>query len=242
IRLCLKKIMNNKMLSKEELETLIKDDDLPIRFVQKKENTEIDVLSVFGVSHTDNSVVGTPLRTPSVQVSAPLSSVGVVGAPLKTPSVQFGAPLKTPPVQVSDNTESGVTSMFSGGLSLFSDMFHRLGGYPDDIYYYQAIQIQVKTSGTYTFTSDSYLDTIGYLYENSFDLTNLEENLMVQDDNSGGSNLQFRFETTLEAERTYILVVTTNVYGRTGRFSVSAHGPDSITFLPTVSELFENLG
>ncbi|CAM4981811.1 unnamed protein product [Rotaria socialis] len=141
-----------------------------------------------------------------------------------------------------DNTESGVTSMFSGGLSLFSDMFHRLGGYPDDIYYYQAIQIQVKTSGTYTFTSDSYLDTIGYLYENSFDLTNLEENLMVQDDNSGGSNLQFRFETTLEAERTYILVVTTNVYGRTGRFSVSAHGPDSITFLPIVSELFENLG
>ncbi|CAM4986921.1 unnamed protein product [Rotaria socialis] len=143
---------------------------------------------------------------------------------------------------MSDNTESGVTSMFSGGLSLFSDMFHRLGGYPDDIYYYQAIQIQVKTSGTYTFTSDSYLDTIGYLYENSFDLTNLEENLMVQDDNSGGSNLQFRFETTLEAERTYILVVTTNVYGRTGRFSVSAHGPDSITFLPIVSELFENLG
>ena len=68
------------------------------------------VLSVVGVSDTDDSVVGAPLRTPSVQVSAPLDSVGVVGAPLRTPSVQFGAPLdgfgtvgaplSTPSVQV----------------------------------------------------------------------------------------------------------------------------------------------
>lgn len=143
---------------------------------------------------------------------------------------------------LGNNTESGVTSKFSGGLSLISNTFHRLGGSPYDIYYYQDIRIQVKTSGTYTFRSDSGLDTIGYLYENSFNSTNLEENLMVQDDNSDGSNLRFRFETTLEAERTYILVVTTNMYGKTGGFSVSANGPDSITFIAIAPELSEMLG
>lgn len=65
---------------------------------------------------------------------------------------------------------------------------------------------------------------------------------MVQDDNSDGSNLRFRFETTLEAERTYILVVTTNMYGKTGGFSVSANGPDSITFIAIAPELSEMLG
>ncbi|CAF4911362.1 unnamed protein product, partial [Rotaria socialis] len=40
ICLCLKKIMNSKMPSKKELQTLIKDDDLSIRFVPKKENAE----------------------------------------------------------------------------------------------------------------------------------------------------------------------------------------------------------
>ncbi|CAF3368068.1 unnamed protein product [Rotaria socialis] len=57
------------------------------------------VLSVLDVSHTDNSVVGAPLKTPSVQVGAPLDSVGVVGAPLDSVGV-VGAPLKTPSAKV----------------------------------------------------------------------------------------------------------------------------------------------
>ncbi|CAM4975589.1 unnamed protein product [Rotaria socialis] len=69
------------------------------------------VLSAVGASNTGDSVVGDPLRTPSVQVGAPLDSFGVVSAPLDSfgvvsaPLDSFGvvsAPLSTPPVQVGD--------------------------------------------------------------------------------------------------------------------------------------------
>lgn len=113
----------------------------------------------------------------------------------------------------------------------YSAQFYRPNTDVRDLYYYEAIEIIVFTSGTYSLTSVSDINTIGYLYEGSFDPFNPSANLLSYSDN-GGVGGGFRIDFALLSVRNYILVVTTSQATLTGDFWISTRGPDSIGFKP----------
>ena len=124
-----------------------------------------------------------------------------------------------------------MTSGYSGALSAGSPVFQRPDGDAGTSYYYEAIQVTIPTSGTYVFTSDSTIDTMGYLYNSSFDPSKPLKNLIMEDDDSGDIPLQFRMRVYLQSGRTYVLVVTTHWDVSTGSFSVSAFGPSPLSLV-----------
>ncbi len=111
-----------------------------------------------------------------------------------------------------------------------SSSFTRYGGF--GIFYYEVIEIIVTVTGNYSFTCHSPVDTYGYLYANSFDPSNVNVNLLVQDNDSGG-DFQFYITILLQSGGTYILVVTTYAPGVTTTFSIITAGPASISLSNT---------
>ena len=124
---------------------------------------------------------------------------------------------------------------FSGTLSPSSPTFTRPNG--AGFFYYQAIQTTTYTSDTYTLrsTSSTGLDTYGCLYSTYFDPNYPSRNLLVCDDDSGGS-AQFLINYDLSSAQIYILVVTTYAPLATGSYAILATGPGYVTmtaFTPT---------
>ena len=104
-------------------------------------------------------------------------------------------------------------------------------------YHYQAIRLTVRTSGTYSFTSVSSIDTYGYLYNSPVDPSYPSQNLITSDDDGGGGS-QFRVQSYLSSGSSYVLIVTTFSTNVFGSFSVQASGPASIDmtgFTPSTS-------
>lgn len=95
--------------------------------------------------------------------------------------------------------------------------------------YYDAIQIKVSTTGNYTILCNSTMDTYGSIYNNSFDPSFPNLNLMSSDDESGG-RLQFKIIIFLLPMAKYILVATTFFSNVTGTFSIVATGPGLLWF------------
>jgi hypothetical protein len=93
--------------------------------------------------------------------------------------------------------------------------------------WYQALQVTVAASGTYTFISNSSLDMYGYFYRHPFDQTNPLRNSVTSDDDGAG-NGQFLIAVNLARGSTYVLVVTTFHSNVTAIFSIEASGPSSI--------------
>ncbi|CAF4049532.1 unnamed protein product [Adineta steineri] len=91
-------------------------------------------------------------------------------------------------------------------------------------YYYESIQINVNISGLFIISSKSRSDLSGYIYKNSFNPLNPTENLLELDDN-GCSDNQFKLLIALEVNTKYILVVTTSQANVTGTFSIIVTGP-----------------
>jgi len=114
-------------------------------------------------------------------------------------------------------------------LTTSSPSFVRPNGASGSTYYYQAIQVTIYTTATYTFRSNAtgQLDLYGCFYEFSFDPYNPGRNLVVCDDDSGGG-YQFLISRFLPYGGTYILVVTTYRSGDTGYYTISAVGPDAV--------------
>ncbi|CAF1591027.1 unnamed protein product [Rotaria magnacalcarata] len=173
---------------------------------------EAERVYVLVVTTFDSSETGTF----SVSASGP----GAVDLNSFTPSTS--QPITT------TTTVAPVLSALSGGLSSAAGVFHRPDSHDEDAFYYQAIEVSVQTSGMYTLTSDSKLDTIGYFYHDSFDPSVPENNLITVDDDSGDISLQFGLEVYLQAGNKYILVVTTHETQETGDFSVLTNGPGPI--------------
>ena len=119
---------------------------------------------------------------------------------------------------------------YSGYLLSASAVFDRPFGVAGD-YYYQAIRITVSKSDIYTFTSQSSMDTYGYLYENVFDPLYPSGNLIASNDDGGG-NQQFRFSVHLFTESSYVLIVTTYRTNTIGSFSIRVSGPSSVDLVP----------
>ncbi|CAF1233750.1 unnamed protein product [Adineta steineri] len=125
------------------------------------------------------------------------------------------------------SSPASTISSYSGYLLSSSQSFAR-PDYSSTSYYYEAIQVTVRTSGRYSFTSISSYDTYGYLYNDPFNPSKPSRNLIASDDDSGNSH-QFRINATLQSGSTYVLVFTTLSTWQTGSFRIAATGPAPVT-------------
>ncbi|UJR11784.1 hypothetical protein I4U23_015964 [Adineta vaga] len=130
---------------------------------------------------------------------------------------------------ISSNIVFNVTTSFSDALTTMSSTYTRPTGWsaPYYLYYYTVHKIFVNTTGYYEIRSSSIIDLYGYLYRESFNATQPTVNLLMQNDDSGGSQ-QFRIRSDLSSS-VYDLVVTTYSARVTGSFRVSVGGPAAVT-------------
>ena len=95
-------------------------------------------------------------------------------------------------------------------------------------YYYEAIEINVSETGDYSISSNSIMDTYGFIYENNFDVFNLTKNLIGTNDDNGCDG-QFKLTKQLRVKTRYILIVTTYYRNKFGPFSVVVMGPKNVS-------------
>ena len=124
---------------------------------------------------------------------------------------------------------SVIQSSYSSALTENHPTYARGGSLSQSLNYFEAIQLNVHTSGSYRVRSSSTLDTYGYLYNNSFDPLNPTINLLQSDDDGAGAR-QFQFTMVFQTMTDYIVVATTYASNVTGAFSILATGPDSMRF------------
>ncbi|UJR19005.1 hypothetical protein I4U23_022135 [Adineta vaga] len=124
------------------------------------------------------------------------------------------------PISFLPVNSTNVQSKYSTALTQSSAKFrHSLGDTQRSNYYYQAIRISVSMSSVYTISCNSTFDTIGYLYNNTFNVIYPSANLIIADDESGG-NSQFMFIIMLNSLLNYTLVVTTYEQNIIGSFTI----------------------
>jgi hypothetical protein len=130
-----------------------------------------------------------------------------------------------------DNSYVGsVMSQYSSALTNNSQTYCLDDPCQNTIYYYEAIQINVSISGNYIIWSNSSIDTIGYIYNNSFNPDAQFENLLLSDYDID-DNRQLQFAIMLQAMARYILVVKTYYSKVTGAFLIIANGPAPVNFI-----------
>jgi hypothetical protein len=100
-------------------------------------------------------------------------------------------------------------------------------------FYYQAIQINASSNGSYTIASDSTIKIRVYAYRNSFNSSNPGQNLASKADDRDTSSEEkpSQLKLVLHSQYISILVVTTEKPRKVGQFAVTAIGPGAITFL-----------
>jgi BioD-like phosphotransacetylase family protein len=106
--------------------------------------------------------------------------------------------------------------------------------------YYAAIQVKVNTTDLYHLSSDSKIDTVGYIYEENFNPFNPSENLLASNDDGCGVS-QFRLNIQLNVNTKYILVVSTSLPDRTGNFSVIVSGAIQVDLDPVREYMYHIL-
>ena len=93
-------------------------------------------------------------------------------------------------------------------------------------HYYEALQLGIMVTGYYRLSSNSNIGLHGYIYLSaSFDPFNPSQLLSAAKD----GELGFQLVTLFEANKTYVLVVTSATPNQTGSFSVVATGPSNIS-------------
>ncbi|CAF3957613.1 unnamed protein product, partial [Adineta steineri] len=98
-------------------------------------------------------------------------------------------------------------------------------------YYYETIRVNVVENAYYALSSDSTMDTYGYIYKDDFNPLNPFENLLSQNYRSC-SYEDFNLIVYLHSDTKYILVVTTSSPNKTGKFFILTSGPNNITLDP----------
>jgi hypothetical protein len=89
--------------------------------------------------------------------------------------------------------------------------------------------VNVIASGLYILSSDSGINTYGYLYKDHFNPMNPAENYFTHND-EGCANNQFQFVVDLQSTATYVLIVTTYFPEMTDEFVIFVSGPSNVTF------------
>lgn len=116
-------------------------------------------------------------------------------------------------------------------LSTRSPTFRRPNGRVGQ-YYYETIRFSVIISGYYNIKSISNIDTYGLLYSSTFIPTSPSSNLLLQDDDSGGS-VQYQLTLYLQTNTIYTLVSTTYNSNTTGNYGVLISGISNLNIIST---------
>jgi len=121
---------------------------------------------------------------------------------------------------------SDLRATYSSELTKENQVYPRICGKGN--YHYETIQINVKHNGSYTFDTNTSLLLFGYLYENNFDPSFPNQNLLIESSFSCG---QYHFELGdyLEVNHVYILVITTFYPNMRGSFTLLVTGPHNLT-------------
>ncbi|UJR17797.1 hypothetical protein I4U23_004696 [Adineta vaga] len=98
-------------------------------------------------------------------------------------------------------------------------------------YFYEAIRVNVFTSGHYKFWSNDMFTGYGYMYNNSFDPTIPKRNLLLW---NGGAYLPFNLTIFLSPKIDYFLVVSSRDSMMMKWFSVLCSGPGNITLTTAI--------
>ena len=122
-----------------------------------------------------------------------------------------------------------IESTYSSALSVNNSQVYGRGECISQNYYYEAIQINIIKSDSYTLSSNASIDTYGYLYRDYFNPFNISENLLFENDDEC-YNRDFKLLAYLHSNTTYILIATTFVPNVTGSFKIFASGPDTVIF------------
>lgn len=123
---------------------------------------------------------------------------------------------------------SVVRSVYASEFTASSDMYSRDQCQSSD-YYYQALQFDVATSGIYRFQSESTIHMYGYLYRDTFNPSQSSQNLFLENGKICLSGSLW-LKSPLLSNTTYILIATTDVPARVGKFAIYAFGASNITF------------
>ena len=117
---------------------------------------------------------------------------------------------------------SQIESQYSSEWNVTTQQYDRNGGaYP--FYYFEAIQVTVPVSGSYTFICNSSIDSYGYLYNDTFDPYHTTVNLLQENDDGAG-NRQFLLNWTLSVNGKYVLVPTLLSANTISKFSIIGSG------------------
>lgn len=112
----------------------------------------------------------------------------------------------------------------------------------DSYHFIAPVLISVRTTGIYKLSTQSNMDTYGYLYQPMFDVRFIYLNLIDEDDDSFGDG-QFEIENTFQANQSYVVVVSTYNPYEMGIFTAVGTGPDLLNFtlLTNLSKFFVHL-
>ena len=96
-------------------------------------------------------------------------------------------------------------------------------------HYYEALEVNVNTSGFYIFSTESSLNIIGYLYEHQFNPYDSIDNSFARSDDLCYDD-QLKLIAYLKLNITYTLIVTTQYtdVDEQGPFSLFLKGPDVV--------------
>ncbi len=116
--------------------------------------------------------------------------------------------------------------MYSSVLTENHPRYSRTGCDLSD-YYYEAIRILVNESDYYTLSSNSSMDTYGYIYKKNFYPFSPSINLILENDESSNDG-QFGLKVFLRTNTVYILVVTTFEPSVTEAFSIIVSASNNV--------------
>ena len=125
-------------------------------------------------------------------------------------------------LKISLDLQTTYTSQLTKG----SPVYPRICGKGN--YHYETIEINIQLNGSYIFDTNSTMKLYGYIYTNEFDPSYPNKHLLTQ---SNFSCYEYRFQlgSYLEANKAYILLITTLNPNERGSFTLLITGPQNVT-------------
>lgn len=113
-------------------------------------------------------------------------------------------------------------------LTSDSPTYYRTTGFSKP-HYFEAIQIEFPTNGSYRCFSRSQIDTYAAVYQPSFNPDNVSQGLLGQNDDGAGE-AQFLIRINTLGRTSLVLVITTYSSDIIGNYTLFILGPGQVTF------------
>lgn len=125
---------------------------------------------------------------------------------------------------MSASVQSKYSSALTSNHPIYSPDHYKVANH-----YYEAVKLTVSNSDCYTFISTSDVNTIGYIYNDDFDVAEPNSNWLVHHQ-SNENGTQFNFTVQLETVMKYVLVVSSYLPNEIGNFSIIVSGISKVNF------------